>query len=131
MASVMDESRQLDNSAVVRSEPKLDRCGVKRRRRTMSSEAAKLGDVLGELMEVEILPRHARFESIAELWCQLLPVELRRHCKIADISGSQLKVLVDSPSYANRLRWCSSQLLEELEQQCPQARIKGIKVAVG
>jgi hypothetical protein len=127
----MDESGQLGNHTSLRRAPKLSGCGVKRRTRPGSNKAVRLGDVLGELMEGQISPRQARFESIVDLWCQLLPVELRRHCKIADISGGQLKVLVDSSSYANELRWCSSQLLEELGQRCPQARIKRIKVAVG
>jgi predicted nucleic acid-binding Zn ribbon protein len=127
----MDGSRQLDNPAVVRAGAKLDGRGVRQRRRTTSGEAARLGDVLSELVEGQILPRHIKFESIAELWCQLLPMELRRHCKIADISGGQLKVVADSPSYANKLRWCSSQLLEELRQRCRRGRIKRIKITVG
>jgi hypothetical protein len=131
MRYVMDESGQLGNHASLRCAPKLSGCGVKRRTRPESNKAVRLGDVLGELMEGQISPRQARFESIVDLWCQLLPVELRQHCEITDISGGRLKVLVDSPSYANELRWCSSQLLEELKQRCPRARIKEIKFTVG
>ena len=82
-------------------------------------------------MENQILPRQARFEAVVELWSQLLPAELRRHCKLADISGGQLKELVDSPTHLCELQWCSSQLLEELQQQCPRARIREIKFTVG
>lgn len=127
----MDERRQLDNPIAVRCKPKLNRCGTKQRRGRFSAEAVKLGEVMGELLEGQISPRQARFEAIAEAWCELLPAELQRHCKIADISGGQLKVVVDSPSYANKLRWCSSELLEELQQRCRRGRIEKIKIAVG
>jgi hypothetical protein len=86
---------------------------------------------MGELLEGQISPRQARFGAIAEAWCELLPVELQRHCKISDISGGQLKVVVDSPSYANKLRWCSSELLEELQQRCRRGKIEKIKITVG
>jgi predicted nucleic acid-binding Zn ribbon protein len=101
------------------------------RRRAGPDRATRLGDILSELMENRISPQQARFGTLAELWGELLPAELRWHCKLADISGGQLKVVVDSPSYANELRWCSSELLDELQRQFPRAKIKGIKFVVG
>jgi predicted nucleic acid-binding Zn ribbon protein len=94
-------------------------------------EAVRLGDVTRELMENRISPQQARFGPIAELWNQLLPQELRRHCKIAGISGGQLKVLVDLPAYMYELQLCSSELLSEMQRQCPRANIKKIKFVVG
>jgi hypothetical protein len=82
-------------------------------------------------MENRISPQQAKFGPIAEFWNQLLPEELRRHCKIADISGGQLKVLVDLPAYTYELQLCSSELLSELKRQCPRANIKKIKFVVG
>ena len=114
----MDEDQQLRNI-------------IRWRTKSKSNRTAKLGDAVKQLMENQISPQQARFGPIAELWSQLLPAELRRHCKLADISGGQLRVLVDSPTYLCELQWCSSQLLEELQQQCPRARIKKIKFAVG
>ena len=101
-----------------------------RGRRVRPNRATRLGDILSELMENRISPQQARFGTLAELWSELLPAELRRHCKLADIIGGQLKVAVDSPSYANELRWCSAELLDELQRQFPRAKIKGIKVVV-
>jgi len=109
----MDESERL-------------RASVKGRTR----QAVKLGDVLSEFVEKRVLPRQARFKSIADLWSQLLPTELRQHCEITGISYRQLQVSVDSPLYANELRWRSGQLLEEIERRCPRARIKKIKLTV-
>ena len=91
----------------------------------------KLGDTLRELMEKQISPRQARFKVLSESWGRLLPVELSRHCKIADISGGRMKVLVESPAYAYELRLCSSELLDQLKSHCPQARIEKIDFIIG
>lgn len=114
----MDNSQQLCNIA--------DRRTKRRRDRTV-----RLSDAVSRLMENCISPQQARFSAVAELWSQLLPAGLRRHCKIADISAGQLKVLVDLPPYMHELRLCSSELLKELQQQCPRAQIKKIKLVLG
>jgi len=114
----MDEDQQLRNI-------------VRWRTKSNSNRTARLGDAVKQLMENQISPQQARFGPIVEFWSQLLPAELCRHCKLAELSGGQLKVLVDSPTHLYELQLCSSQLLEELQQQCPRARIKKIKFAVG
>ena len=103
------------------------RVAVKRRAET----AVSLGDVLSGVMEGRVSPQQMRFGLITEAWSQLLPVELCRHCRIDGISGGRLKVLADSPSYMYELQLLSSELLEELGRQYPQARIQEIKIAVG
>jgi len=90
-------------------------------------DARKLGEALSELIEKEIAPRQVRYAAAMELWCQLLPDELRRHCRVADISRGQMKVEVDAPSYMYELQLCSAELVEQLRRRCPQSRIKGIK----
>jgi len=102
-----------------------------RRTKRKPVTAARLSDILMGLMDNRISPKQARFGPVAELWDQLLPEELHRHCRIADISNGQLKVLVDSPSYLHELRLCSLELLERLQRQCPRARIKKIKCLIG
>ena len=113
------------------NEDKQLRGSVKWQRKRHLDGAVRLGDVTKELMDNRISPQQARFGPIAELWSQLLPDELRRHCKIAGISGGQLEVLVDLPSYRYELQLCSSELLSELQRQCPRAHIKKIKFVVG
>ena len=107
------------------------RCAVKWQKKPYMDRAVRLGDVTRELMENRISPQQARFGPIADLWNQLLPDELRQHCKIAGISGGRLKVLVDSPAYRYEMQLCSSELLSELQRQCPRAHIKKIKFVVG
>ena len=115
---MMDESEQLHKT-------------VGWRTKQQPNGTVKLGDAVKQLMESCISPRQARFGSVAELWSQLLPDELQRHCRIIGISGGRLKVLVDSPSYASELRWCGSDILEEIKQQCPRAKIERIEFVIG
>jgi predicted nucleic acid-binding Zn ribbon protein len=114
----MDGSQQPCNIANRRIKRRLDR-------------TVRLGDTLDQLMDNRISPQQARFSAVAELWSQLLPADLCQHCKIADISAGQLKVLVDLPSYMHELRLCSSELLKEMQRQCPRAQIKKIKLVIG
>ncbi|MHC4068656.1 MAG: DciA family protein [Planctomycetota bacterium] len=101
------------------------------RSKKKSSRTAKLGDVAEQLMNRRISPRQAKFGSVLETWDRLLPAELREHCSIASVSSSQVRVVADSPSYVHELRLCSSELLEQLQRQCPAARITKIKIGVG
>ncbi|UCE98596.1 MAG: DUF721 domain-containing protein [Planctomycetota bacterium] len=100
-------------------------------RRKHPAQAAKLSSVIQELLETKISPLQTKFTLISELWTELVPLELRQHCRIVGISGDRLKVFVDSPSFASELRWYSSSLIEQIKQQCPSARIKDIRYVVG
>ncbi len=103
---------------------------TKWRRSWKSYSAASLGQVAQQLLDKRISPQQARFRQIAEAWSRLLPAELCGHCEIVDISGGQLNVQVDSPSYKYELQLCSSELLEELQRQCPRVRLTKIKLVV-
>ena len=88
---------------------------------------AKVGDVAQTFVTRWVSPRQARFGALIEVWNQLIPAELCKHCEIADVSSGQLKVKVDCPTYKYELQLCSSELLKELKQQCPKARLTEIK----
>jgi hypothetical protein len=104
---------------------------VKWQKKSQQYSAASLGQVAQQLMEERILPLQARFSEVAEAWSGLLPAELDGHCEIMDISGGQLTVQADSPSYVYELQLCSSELLKELQRQCPKVRLSKIKFVVG
>jgi predicted nucleic acid-binding Zn ribbon protein len=99
--------------------------GVKR------EKPQRLGDALVELMENQITPHRARFGSVAEVWEQLLPAELRQHCRIEGFKKGRLKVVAESPSYQFELRLCSSELVKELAARCPRAKVERIEIVVG
>jgi len=86
--------------------------------------------MIKERMDHWISPQQGKFKAVVQLWSELLPEELRQHCRITDISAGRLKVLADSPSYMYELQLCSSQLLAELRRRCPQVRITSIKIAL-
>jgi len=92
-----------------------------------ADRVVRLDSAVQELVGGRISPQQDIFASIDKLWSQLLPSGLIQHCKIDDVSGGQLKVKVDSPLYVHELRLICSELLKELQKQCPKARIKKIK----
>ena len=104
---------------------------VRWKKKKRFDRTVRLGDTLNELMENRIAPAGAKFSPVAGLWSHLLPEELAKHCEIIDFSGGQLKVKADSPSHRYELQLCSEQLLESLQERCPGARIKRIKVVPG
>jgi len=100
------------------------------RRTRKSYSAYSLGQVAQQLLAERISPQQAKFSQVDEVWRDLLPAELQEHCEIVGISGGQLDVRVDSPSYVYELQLCSSDLLTELQRQCPRVRLTKIKFTV-
>lgn len=96
-----------------------------------SERTVRLADVVQEVLEDRILPQQSRFSSVMDAWQDLVPAELKQHSRVVDLVAGVLKVMVDSPAYVYELQLCRSALLNELQQQCPQAGIKGIQLAVG
>jgi hypothetical protein len=97
------------------------------RRSRPSRGAVSLGRVAQQLLAEQIAPQQAKFSQIDDAWRDLLPAELQQHCEIVGISGGQLDVQVDSPSYVYELQLCSSELLSELQRHCPRVRLTRIK----
>jgi predicted nucleic acid-binding Zn ribbon protein len=92
--------------------------------------AVSLGQAAQRLLAERISPQQAKFSQVDEVWRELLPAELLEHCEIVNISGGQLDVQVDSPAHVYELQLCSSELLSELQRQCPRARLTRIKLTV-
>jgi predicted nucleic acid-binding Zn ribbon protein len=107
------------------------RRAVEGRRARRPDSTTRLGEAIEQLVAERISPLQAKFGPVAQVWQQLLPNELSRHCEIVGISGGRLKVRVDSPSYRYELQLCSADLLAELQEQCPRARLTDIKFTLG
>ena len=99
--------------------------------KTRPNRTRRLSDVLTNIMDRRIAPQHNRFGPVAELWQKLLPYQLQQHCRLTDISGGSLKVTADTPAYANELRWCSKEIIQQLQIHCPKAKINKINVTIG
>ena len=93
--------------------------------------AVRLGDVVRAFIEQQVEPERKKFSSVMNAWNGLLPLELREHCRVADISSGRLRVLADTASHMYELRLWSAYLLAELQKRCPCARLQRIELAVG
>ena len=111
----MDELEQLQNT-------------LKHRRAKIQNNTTKLYDTAQKFLTEQVASKQIKYGAVVEIWNQLLPEELCRHCEIVGISGGKLRVKVDSPAYNYELQLCSSELLKELQQQCPKARLTEIKI---
>ena len=104
--------------------------GIWQRKVRRPDRTVRIGDAAQKFFGEQVSPRQAKYGAVIEVWRQILPAELSQHCEIVEISGGQLTVQVDSPSYKYELRLCSSGLLRELQQQCPKARLTKIKFVI-
>jgi len=77
-----------------------------------------------------ISQRYEAASRLSEVWSQLLPPEMVRHCRVVDLSAGQLTVEADSPSYMYELRISSHQLVEHLRRECPEAKLRAIKITL-
>ncbi len=101
------------------------------RRKERQERTSRLGDVLQSFVEKRLAPQQRKFGDVGEVWGRLLPAGLAKHCQIAGVGGGQLKVRVDSPAYMYELRLCSSELVNQLREECPRAGITRIKFVMG
>ncbi len=95
------------------------------------SEPAPLAEALAEVMEPRRTGITHRYEAagrLSEVWAQLLPEEMARRCRIVDLAAGLLTVAVDSPSYMYELRISSNQLVEHLRRECPEAKLRAMKI---
>lgn len=97
------------------------------------SQPAPLAEALAEVMEPRrtgITQRYEAASRLSEVWAQLLPEEMARRCRIVDLAAGLLTVAVDSPSYMYELRISSNQLVEHLKRECPEAKLKAMKITL-
>ena len=103
---------------------------LRQQKKHKPDRTVRIGEAAQKFFGEQVSPRQAKYGAVIELWQQILPEELSQHCEIVDISGGQLTVKVDSPSYKYELHLCSSELLQELQQQCPRVRLTKIKFVI-
>jgi hypothetical protein len=95
--------------------------------KTGTSEPSRIGDVASDFLK-RLAPACGRYDSIAEAWAQLLPGNLRAHCRLAGARGGCLTVVADGSSYLYELQLCKGVLLRELQRLCPAARLRRLDV---
>lgn len=94
-----------------------------------TAEACKIGDLISGFVD-RLSPVHSQYDSVAQAWENLLPGNLRAHCRIGGVGNGCLKLLADGSSYLFELQLCKAVLLRELQRVCPAAKIRRIDVAM-
>jgi len=94
-----------------------------------TADACMLAELVTPFVQA-LEPVHRRYDSLAGAWEELLPGELRSHCRLDGLSRGSLRVLVDGPAYRCELQWCQKALLRELQQLCPSAHVQRIVVGL-
>jgi len=93
------------------------------------TEACKIGQLVADFVGT-LGPVHDRYDSVAEAWEQLLPGNLRSHCRLSGLANGSLKLVADGSSYLYELQLCRPVLLRELQRVCPAANVRRIEVAM-
>lgn len=93
------------------------------------TEACKIGDLVASFVQA-LEPVHDRYDSVALAWDDLLPENLRTHCRVAGLSDGCLKIAAEGSSYLYELQLCRPVLLRELQRLCPAAKVRRIEVAM-
>ncbi len=93
------------------------------------AEACRIGQILAGFVET-LGPVHDRYDSVAEAWEQLLPRNLRSHCRLSGLTNGCLRMVADGSSYLFELQLCRPELLRELQRACPGAKVRRIEVAM-
>ena len=101
---------------------------VKGRQRKRYDRFVSIGQAAEQFIAGQVKPQQKKYGNVVEVWEQVLPEELNRHCEIVGISGGSLSVQVDSPSHKYELHLCSREILKELQKECPKARLTKIKL---
>ena len=65
---------------------------------------------------------------VVDVWQQILPDEINRHCRLAEISKGVLRVEVDPGPYMHEMRLLSGELVDLLNRSCPRAGIKKVSL---
>ena len=92
-------------------------------------EACRIGDTVCQFVE-RLAPIHERYDSVTQALENLLPTNLRPHCRIAGISNGCLKVVADGSTYLFELQLCKAVLLRELQRLLPGAKIRRIEIGM-
>jgi hypothetical protein len=94
-----------------------------------TSDACKMGELVNGYVD-RLSPVHSKYDSLTQAWENLLPGNLRSHCRIGSLGNGCLKILADGSSYLFELQLCKAVLLRELQRLCPSAKIRKIDVGM-
>ncbi len=69
-----------------------------------------------------------RNTAVVDVWQDILPEGFYEHCSLASISGGVMCLYVDPGPYMHELKLISGELLDHIQERCPQAGIRKISL---
>lgn len=101
-------------------------------RRVKPPRQVQLGENVATFMKHVVEPRHKKLAALAQVWNDLLPVELAEHTCVEAFLRGRLTILVDSAPHLHELNMLlRDELLEQLRQACPSANLCQVKLERG
>ena len=101
------------------------------RQRIQRRRPSRIASIIKAYLTKQVLPLERTNIAIVEAWNQMLSQELAAHCRLTGVSAGVLKVTVDSPVYLQQMNLAKTELLDQLQQECPRVWIKKINFTIG
>lgn len=78
----------------------------------------------------KLTPIYEGCDSVVQAWEQVLPPNLRSHCRMDGFRNGCLHIMVDGASYRYELQLCKAELLTELRRLCPGTGLRRIQISM-
>jgi len=83
-------------------------------------QAAKpLANIVDKFLKREVAPRQKKLSRLGQAWVELLPKELLKHTCLESLYHGTLRVLVDDAPSLFELNQIKEELLDQLQEFCP------------
>jgi hypothetical protein len=90
-----------------------------------------LGEAVNRYIAERIEPQQEASDSVTAAWREVIPQNLSRFCRVAEIVHGRVRIVVSSPSYLHQLRLSGPRLLSQLQARCGRKAVKEIKFEIG
>lgn len=91
---------------------------------------ARIGDLVKDILAM-CQDKKAKADPVLTAWQQVLPPGLAQHCRVKNVVGTRLHVLVDTPAYLYEMQLCNNDVLRAMQGLCSRPRIDSIKLSLG
>ncbi len=100
------------------------------RQKDAISDRAKLGSFLSEYLLKQVAPRQKQWSKIIQNWETAVPETIARMCSIEGLDDGVLTIGAASQVYANEIRLISNELIDILNVNLGNKKIKKIKTVL-
>ena len=87
--------------------------------RRIKQTTQSLANIVDKFIRREVAPRQKKLSRLGQVWRELLPKELLEHTCLENLYRGTLRVLVDDASSLFELNQIKEELLDQLQEFCP------------